>query len=100
MPICKRLFHFGAGFANARKNHFGRIATCRQDAGQLTARDDVKAAAGIGKNLQHRQAGVGLHGVANLRLASGKAALVSGQGRQHGGFGVHKQGGAVLTRHI
>ena len=92
------LLHLVTCFAHARKNHFGRVAPGGQHAGQLAARDDVKATTGIGKHLQDGQAGVGLHGVANLRLASGKATLVGGQGRQHGGFGINEKGRAELSR--
>ena len=82
--------HFRAGFANPRKNDLAHIATGGDDAGELARRDDVKATARLGKNLQHPQRGVGLHGVTNLGFATDKTPLVGGQRRQHGRFGVDK----------
>ena len=82
--------HFRAGFANPRKNDLAHVATGGDDAREFARRDDVKAAARLGKNLQHPQRGVGLHGVTNLGLATDETPLVGGQRRQHGRFGVNK----------
>ena len=99
-PKLEGLLHFGACFAYPRKNDFlGRAAGC-QNAGQFASRHNVKTTSRFGKDLQHRQIGVGLHGVANLNFAARKAALVSRQRRQHGRLGVSKNRCAVLGCHI
>ena len=94
------LAHFGAGFAHAGKNHLAHVATCGDDTLQLAARDDVKTTTCLREDLQHRQRGVGLHRITNLRLAARKTTLVGGQCAKHGGFGVHKQRGGVLPSQV
>ena len=96
----KGLFHFCACFANTRKNDFLRCTTRCQNAGQFAARDNVKATAGFGEDLQHGQIGVGLHGVANLHFAACKATLVGRQCRQHGCFGISEDRRAKLGCNI
>ena len=93
------LAHFCTGFANAGKDDFAHITTGRDDAREFASRDDVKTAARLGKNLQHPEGGVGLHGITDLRLATHKTPLVGGQRRQHGGLGVDEQRGSVRVRH-
>ena len=63
-PAIKRPLHFGARLADAREHHLRGVAAGRQHALEFAAGDDVEAAAGLGEGLQHGQAGVGLHGVA------------------------------------
>ena len=72
----QRLAHLGAGFAHARKNHFIGLPTSGQHAREFAARDNVKATTGLGKHLQHRQRGVGFHGVMHLCVAPRESALV------------------------
>ena len=79
------------------KMTLGRSPPAASTRVEFAAGDDVKAAAGLRKHLQHAQGGVGLHGIADLRVAPGKAALVGGQRRQHGRFGIDEQGRAVLA---
>ena len=92
----QRLAHFAPGLADAGKNDLGRPCACCQRACKLTAGNDVKAAPGAGKDLQDGQRRVGFHGVADLRVAPGKAALVGREGRQHRCLGVDKQRRTVL----
>ena len=93
----QRLAHLGACLADAGENDFGRIATGGQRTLQLATGNDVEAAAGLGKYLQHGQRGVGLHGVTDLGVAALEATLVGGQRVQHGGPGVDEQRGRVLA---
>jgi len=72
----------------------------REHAREFAARDDVKAATRLGENLQQPQGAVGFHGVANLHAPPGKATLVSRQRGEHGRFGIHEQGRAVLRGEI
>ena len=85
------LAHFGACFAHAGEDHLGRVAACGQNAFEFTAGDDVEPATLAGKELQHGQRGVGLHGVADMELASGETALVGRQCLAHGGRGIDEQ---------
>ena len=87
--------HFSAGFADSRKNHIRCVRACGLHPGQFTRRHDVKTATGLGKHLQHRQTGIGLHGVMHFGLATGKRAMVCRQRMQHGRFGIDKQRRAV-----
>ena len=80
------LTHLSAGFAYARKNNLCQLAIDCNDPLQLAARHNIKAAASLGKHLQNSQRRIGLHGIANLRVATSKAALVCRQGTEHGGF--------------
>ena len=90
----QRLRHFGAGLAYPGEDHLGRIAAGGQHPLEFATRDDVKATTGPGEKLQHGQAGVGFHGVADLRLAAGQPSLVGRQRSQHRRLGVDEQGRA------
>ena len=59
------IFHFRGGFADAGKHDLRRVSARLQDAVQLAAGDDVEARAGLGKNAENGQRGVGLHRIAN-----------------------------------
>ena len=96
----ERAAHLGAGLADPREDHPRRRDAGGQHAFEFATGDDVKAAAGPGKDLQDAQRGVGLHGIADLHLAAGKAALVRGQSRQHGGLGVDEQRRAVCAGQV
>ena len=69
----------------------------RQHALELAARDNVKTAAGFGKQLQNSQRGVGFHRVADLRIAAGKTLLVGRQRRQQK---LHRIERILPPRHI
>ena len=60
-----------------------RLGADGQHALEFAARDDVEAAAGLREHLQHAERGVGLHRVADHRLAAREAALVGGQRVEH-----------------
>ena len=96
----QRLAHFAAFLADAAEDDPGRVGPGCQGALEFTAGDDVEAAAGLGKHLQHGQRGVGLHGEADQGVAAGKALLVGLQRAQHGGLGINEQRRAVLARQI
>jgi hypothetical protein len=74
---------------------FGSCAD-RQHARQFAAGDDVEAAAGLREHLQHAQRRVGLHRVADQRVAALEAALVGGQRVQHPLLRIDEQRRAVL----
>ncbi len=96
----QRAAHLGARLADAGEDHLGRVAAGGQHPLQLTAGDDVKAAAGPRKHLQHAERRIGLHRVADLHLVIAKAALVGLQRGQHGGLGIDEQRRAVLARQL
>ncbi len=80
----ERQAHLVGGLAHPREHHVGGLASGGQHAPQFPARDDVEAGAQLREDLQHRQVGVGLHGVLHARvaaLAGGRVgAVVGGQG--------------------
>ena len=94
----QRLAHFRTRFANARKNDFPHIATGGHHAGEFATRDNVKAAACLGKHPQHAKRGVGFHGIANLRIAPDEPPLIGRQCAEHGRLGVDEQRGSVRVR--
>ena len=74
------------------------VAAGGEHALELAARDDVEAAAGPREGLQHGQAGVGLHRVAEQVRPAGQRALVGGQRVEHRALRVHVQRRAELAR--
>jgi hypothetical protein len=92
------LTHLGARLADAREDDLPRIRAHGQHARQLTARDDVETAAGLGEHAQHAERGVGLHRVADQRLAALEAALVGGQRVEHPLLRIDEQRRAVRAR--
>jgi hypothetical protein len=62
---------------------FAGSAAGREHPREFAAGDDVEAAAGTGKGLQHRQVRVGLHRVADQVRPAGQRTLVGGQRVQH-----------------
>jgi hypothetical protein len=79
----EREAHLFARLADAREHHLGRAATGGQHALQLAGRDDVEAAACFGQGLQHGEARIGLHRIADQVRAAGQCALVAGRGGAH-----------------
>lgn len=65
----ERQTHLVGGLAHAREHHVGGLAPGGQHAPQFPARDDVEAGTQLREDLQHRQVGVGLHGVLHARVA-------------------------------
>ena len=90
----QRAVHVGAALAHAREHGLGRVTARGDDALQFPRRDDVEAAARLREGLQHRQRGVGLHGVAHQVRPAGQGTLVAGQGGCHRAPCVHVQGRA------
>ena len=93
----ERLLHLGARLADAGEHHPRRIDAGGQHALELAARDDVEAAAGFGEGLQHGQAGVGLHRVADQVVAAGERALL-GRERARASRCANRRTAACRTR--
>jgi hypothetical protein len=75
---------------------FGSAPTASTRA-QFAARDDVEAAAGFGEHAQHAERRIGLHRVADQRVAAFEAALVGGQRVQHPLLRIDEQRRAVFA---
>ena len=92
----ERAPHLEPRLAQAGEHH-ARGRDARGDhAFEFAARDDVEAATGVGEGLQHGQAGIGLHCIAQQVFATGQRLLVGGECRQHGALRVSVEGRAEL----
>lgn len=117
--VRQRQAHFLDALADARKNHFARIAAGCEHAQQFAARDDVEAGALAREQVEDRQVGIGLHRVADecvaprasvgvgaeigqqrrLRIHIGGRAELRGDAGQGGAFGVQHAGVVREMRH-
>lgn len=75
-PGIQRHADFVLAFANTGKHDFGRIGANCQYPLQLTTGNNVKPRAQAGKQLENRQVGIGLHGVADQMIVPGKGLAV------------------------
>ena len=96
----ERLPHLGARLADAREDDLAGVAAGSDHARQLAARDDVESAACAREGLQHGQARIGLHRIADEMVALRQCALVGAERLEHGGARIDVERRAVAPREI
>ena len=96
----QRVTHFVGALADAGEDHLAGIATGRQHAGELAARDDVETGPESGEDRQDAEIGVGLDRVADQRLAQAEGALIRLVGGGEGGAGVNVGRGAEAVGNV
>ena len=79
----ERALHLRAGLADAGKDDARRVSAHGQHPLELAPGNDVEAAALRREPLQHRQARIGLHCIADEVVAAGKCVLVRRQRALH-----------------
>ncbi len=94
--VLEREAHFIGALAHARKNHLVRIAAGSDHAQQFTARDDVETGAFARQQVQDGQVGIGLHRVADQRVAPGAGVGKGVEVLQQRGLGIDIGRGAEL----
>ena len=92
----QRTQHLGACLADAREHDLRRGRARGERALELAERDDVEAAAGLGEGLQHREAGVRLHRIADQVIAARQRTLPRGHSLAHGRLRIGVQRRAEL----
>jgi len=93
----QREFDFGCRLAHAGENHLARAAAGGQYALEFAAGDDVETGAQPGEGGKDGQVGIGLHGVADQRVAARKAGgeFVPGVGQR--ALGINIAGRAIFV---
>jgi hypothetical protein len=69
----QRQLDLGFGLADAGEDAAVSVAACRHDALEFAPADEIERGAQVRKEAQHREVGVGLHRVANLKVEPGQA---------------------------
>ena len=103
--MLQRVFDFGHAFAHTGKNRFRRAAAGGQHPRQLTARNNIKAAAQAGKMAQNAQIAVGLYRIANqwVQRRKGVLVLAEGIGKRLGAVNIQRRavgGGQIGQWHL